>query len=112
MSYTVGTTGTEWIQVAFTIAEPSGIAPQEPSDSVTIADSIDNTAVFTRSLSDSVTIADSIDTGDPIFTLNTLDVYQSSSTTIGSGTLICSDVDLTSADSCIGVLERGFWWRC
>ena len=48
---------------------------------------------------------------DPTYLVDLLDVYESESTTLGSGNAICLDVDLEIADSCDAVLKVGHTYR-
>jgi len=49
--------------------------------------------------------------GAPIYVVDLLDVYQSSSSTLGSGTSVCLDIDLEIADTCDGDLTQGVDYR-
>lgn len=52
------------------------------------------------------------DTASPTYVVDLLSVYQSESTTIGSGAAICTAIDLESAgDTCSGTIEYGFPYR-
>ncbi|MCH7883585.1 hypothetical protein IIA95_04225, partial [Patescibacteria group bacterium] len=47
----------------------------------------------------------------PVPVLDTLDVYESSSRTMNTGTAICTGVSLTSASTCSGTIEHGKTYR-
>ncbi len=49
--------------------------------------------------------------GAPVYNIDLLDVYQSSSTVLGSGTAICLDVDTDTAQTCSGDLQRDLDYR-
>jgi hypothetical protein len=49
--------------------------------------------------------------GDPTYVVDLLDVYESESTTLGSGNAVCLDIDLEIADECEGHLIVGHTYR-
>ena len=49
--------------------------------------------------------------GPPVYVVDLLDVYESESTTLGSGNVVCLDVDLESGSSCNGHLIVGHTYR-
>ena len=48
---------------------------------------------------------------DPAYTVTSLDVYESESTSLGTGNAICVSVSLTSASECVGILQVGHSYR-
>ena len=63
------------------------------------------------SLNDTSTITTFVTFTEPTYVVDLLDVYESSSTTLDSGTAICTDVDLESESSCGTGLESGKTYR-
>lgn len=49
--------------------------------------------------------------GAPVYNIDLLDVYESSSTTLDSGTAVCTDIDTDSAQDCTGNLVAGNTYR-
>lgn len=49
--------------------------------------------------------------GSPTYVVDLLDVYESESTTLGSGNVVCLNIDLEIADECEGVLIVGHTYR-
>jgi len=49
--------------------------------------------------------------GDAAYAFDFLDVYESSSTTLGSGTVVCTNVDLNNTNTCTGDLKASTTYR-